>query len=152
MGANTPLGRQEKHGDASRKSQVPSSSSLKRPGSPNLSEASGNESSRKKIKKQHGSRLGMSPHGTPRGSRAASPAMGPSAGGSRAASPPNNTGGLPTREEVLSKIPDGGITIKNLIGIFQTRSMSKEMQTAFIKLVKELAATNKETGLLMRRK
>jgi transcription initiation factor TFIIF subunit alpha len=50
MGSNTPSGRKEKHADPQRKT---TSTSLKRPGSPNLSEASGNESSRKKIKNKH---------------------------------------------------------------------------------------------------
>jgi transcription initiation factor TFIIF subunit alpha len=196
MGANTPSGRKEKHGDPSRKSQV-SSSSLKRPGSPNLSEASGNESSRKKVKKQHGHsksgtatprpdglmsrqpsfalgragsgsetegnkssrpgqkvRLVMSPKGTPRGSRAASPATGAtnkSAGGSRAASPPNTTGVIPTKEEVRAQIPAGGISIKNLSNVFKGRGIPKEKQMDFIRLVREVATTNKETGLLVRR-
>ena len=42
-GTNTPSGRPSKH-------HLPSVKSLKRPGSPNMSEASGNESSRKKHK------------------------------------------------------------------------------------------------------
>ncbi|QSZ30967.1 hypothetical protein DSL72_000527 [Monilinia vaccinii-corymbosi] len=46
-GNNTPSGR-PKHTDPMKKSK-----SLKRPGSPNLSESSGNESSRKKHKKKH---------------------------------------------------------------------------------------------------
>lgn len=46
-GTNTPSGRPSKHHLPSTKP----SSSLKRPGSPNISEASGNESSRKKHKK-----------------------------------------------------------------------------------------------------
>ncbi|KAL8947123.1 MAG: hypothetical protein Q9222_006559 [Ikaeria aurantiellina] len=50
-GANTPSGRPSKHGNAMKKS--PSATNLKRPGSPNGSEASGNESSRKKRKQQH---------------------------------------------------------------------------------------------------
>jgi transcription initiation factor TFIIF subunit alpha len=48
-GSNTPSGSQ-KPGDSSK--------SKKRPGSPNLSEASGNESSRKKHKKKHSDKLG----------------------------------------------------------------------------------------------
>jgi len=46
-GTNTPSGR-PKHPDPLKKAK-----SLKRPGSPNLSESSGNESSRKKMKKKH---------------------------------------------------------------------------------------------------
>jgi transcription initiation factor TFIIF subunit alpha len=136
-GSNTPSGRKEKHSEPLRKM---ASTSLKRPGSPNLSEASGNESSRKKIKNRHGTAgsgtgtpkagspmpesaglnksrqssfngplrgaaasgsdtegtnsgrtklkftMRGSPNGTPRGSRAASPAV-PSTKGSRAGSP-----------------------------------------------------------------
>ncbi|TKA73054.1 hypothetical protein B0A49_07017 [Cryomyces minteri] len=50
-GTNTPSGRSEKRSDPSKPKH--SSTSLKRPGSPNLSEASGTESSRKKQKKKH---------------------------------------------------------------------------------------------------
>jgi transcription initiation factor TFIIF subunit alpha len=133
MGANTPSGRPEKH-------KLKSSS--KRPGSPNLSEASGNESSRKKVKMQHGVRLALSPKVTPSASRAASPA---------AATATTDTA-FPTKEEVLAKIPDGGISIKGLINLFKSKSYNKEQQSGFIKLVKEVAITNKETGLLVKRK
>ncbi|TKX25683.1 transcription initiation factor IIF subunit alpha [Elsinoe australis] len=51
VGTNTPSGRTEKHGDPSRIHKH-AGASLKRPGSPNLSEASGSESSRKRIKKE----------------------------------------------------------------------------------------------------
>ncbi|KAL1301761.1 hypothetical protein AAFC00_005959 [Neodothiora populina] len=67
-GTNTPSGRQEKHGDALRnKSSI---ANLKRPGSPNLSEASGSESTHKRVKKEHRSRNAgpsgsMSPNGLP---------------------------------------------------------------------------------------
>ncbi|CZT04717.1 hypothetical protein WAI453_007722 [Rhynchosporium graminicola] len=47
QGTNTPSGR-PKHSDPLKKVK-----NLKRPGSPNLSESSGNESSRKKLKKKH---------------------------------------------------------------------------------------------------
>ncbi|KIW08330.1 uncharacterized protein PV09_01247 [Verruconis gallopava] len=47
-GANTPSGRKEKHVDTLRVKAI------KRPGSPNLSEASGNESSRKRAKIKQG--------------------------------------------------------------------------------------------------
>lgn len=49
-GSNTPSGR-NKHSDPLKKA----ASNLKRPGSPNLSEASGAESARKKSKKKHAS-------------------------------------------------------------------------------------------------
>lgn len=67
-GTNTPSGR-PKHSDPLKKAK-----SLKRPGSPNLSESSGNESSRKKHKKKHAS---SQPTGTSTptpGSRPMSPA------------------------------------------------------------------------------
>ncbi|KAG8626522.1 hypothetical protein KVT40_005467 [Elsinoe batatas] len=47
VGTNTPSGRTEKHSDPRL-----AGASLKRPGSPNLSEASGSESSRKRLKKE----------------------------------------------------------------------------------------------------
>ena len=67
-GTNTPSGR-PKHFDPLKKNK-----SLKRSGSPNLSESSGNESSRKKLKKKHAS---SQPTGTSTpisGSRPISPA------------------------------------------------------------------------------
>jgi len=64
-GNNTPSGR-PKHSDPTRKFNK-----LKRPGSPNLSESSGNESTRKKQKK-HATQPGSS---TPAGSRALSPSQ-----------------------------------------------------------------------------
>ncbi|KAL3420112.1 transcription initiation factor IIF subunit alpha [Phlyctema vagabunda] len=69
-GTNTPLGRPPKQADPMKKSK-----SLKRPGSPNLSEteASGNESSRKKHKK-HGTSTPIP------GSRPMSPAPGSQSG------------------------------------------------------------------------
>ncbi|KAL8674074.1 MAG: hypothetical protein Q9168_001509 [Polycauliona sp. 1 TL-2023] len=50
-GSNTPSGRPSKHPNPLKKS--PSSNNLKRPGSPNASEVSGNESARKKRKQTH---------------------------------------------------------------------------------------------------
>ncbi|KAL8724450.1 MAG: hypothetical protein Q9181_006816 [Wetmoreana brouardii] len=51
-GANTPSGRPSKHPNDGLKKSA-SSNNLKRPSSPNASEASGNESARKKRKQQH---------------------------------------------------------------------------------------------------
>lgn len=69
-GTNTPSGR-PKHTDPLKKSK----STLKRAGSPNLSESSGNESSRKKLKKKHHTSPGTSGTSTPvPGSRPMSPA------------------------------------------------------------------------------
>lgn len=73
-GTNTPSGR-PKHTDPLKKAK-----SLKRPGSPNLSESSGNESSRKKHKKKHHSSASGSSTPIP-GSRPMSPAPSQSAGG-----------------------------------------------------------------------
>ncbi|KAL8923759.1 MAG: hypothetical protein Q9172_003005 [Xanthocarpia lactea] len=50
-GSNTPSGRPSKHPNPLKKS--PSSHNLKRPGSPNASDVSGNESARKKRKQKH---------------------------------------------------------------------------------------------------
>ncbi|TVY93357.1 Transcription initiation factor IIF subunit alpha [Lachnellula willkommii] len=69
-GTNTPSGR-PKHTDPLKKSKA----NLKRSGSPNLSESSGNESSRKKLKKKHHASPGASGTSTPvPGSRPMSPA------------------------------------------------------------------------------
>ncbi|TVY58634.1 Transcription initiation factor IIF subunit alpha [Lachnellula cervina] len=69
-GTNTPSGR-PKHTDPLKKSKT----NLKRSGSPNLSESSGNESSRKKLKKKHHASPGASGTSTPvPGSRPMSPA------------------------------------------------------------------------------
>jgi transcription initiation factor TFIIF subunit alpha len=79
-GTNTPSGRKEKHGgiDSDRDAAIKKSSSmksLKRPGSPNLSEASGTDASvRKKKKHRHPS----SSQNTPQPSRPISPANVPS--------------------------------------------------------------------------
>lgn len=51
VGTNTPASRSEKHGDPSRLAASAAGNSLKRPGSPNLSEASGSESTKKRQKK-----------------------------------------------------------------------------------------------------
>lgn len=59
-GTNTPSGRKEKKAENAKKGK-----SLKRPGSPNLSESSGNESSRKRAKKNPPSSIQPSRSGTP---------------------------------------------------------------------------------------
>lgn len=61
-GTNTPSGRPEKSADPLRNKA--SIANLKRPGSPNLSEASGSESVHKRIKKEHGHSRQMSPAGS----------------------------------------------------------------------------------------
>ena len=61
-GTNTPSSRPEKQGDAMRnKSSI---ANLKRPGSPNLSEASGSESTHKRVKKQHGRQMSPAASGS----------------------------------------------------------------------------------------
>ena len=70
--SNTPSGRPSKHVGPER---LASSSNLKRPGSPNLSETDGTESSRKKHKKKHDNRLSVAP-GTAPSSRPMSPDLG----------------------------------------------------------------------------
>ena len=67
-GTNTPSGR-PKHSDPLKKAK-----SLKRPGSPNLSESSGNESSRKKHKKKHAPSQPLGTSTPTPGSRPMSPA------------------------------------------------------------------------------
>ena len=90
-GTNTPSGRKEKHGgmDSDRDAVMRKSSStksLKRPGSPNLSEASGTDASvRKKKKHRHPS----SSQNTPQPSRPISPANVPSSSAPVSSSDPN---------------------------------------------------------------
>lgn len=61
-GNNTPLQRPGKTTDTSKKTNA---NKLKRPGSPNLSEASGTESARKKVKKQHNAAQTLQPSSRP---------------------------------------------------------------------------------------
>ncbi|KAJ3493526.1 hypothetical protein NLG97_g4676 [Lecanicillium saksenae] len=169
QGSSTPSGK-HKHGDKKGKS-------LKRAGSPALSESSGNESSRKKIKKTAttapGSRSGTPIPGVPRRSKigAGSTSDGEATAGemsdgagprkkiklvgstkgtpsaSRAgsptpagASPPPSSAGIEPWE-ILEKIPDGGISIVELIKPFQSRVGVKPGQMAkgdWIKLVTRL--------------
>ncbi|PVI07323.1 Rap30/74 interaction domain-containing protein [Periconia macrospinosa] len=117
-GANTPSGNHR-----------PLDVRKKRPGSPNLSEASGNESSRKKQKKKHDkSTLG---HASPTSSRAGSPVA------SR----------LPSAAEIHSALPPGGIKMKEFITRFRGR-IDKANTPEFIKLVKVVAKYDKERGWL----
>lgn len=73
-GNNTPSQRPGKAPDASKKTNA---NKLKRPGSPNLSEASGTESARKKVKKQHNVAQTLQPP-----SRPTSPTPQPAVAGS----------------------------------------------------------------------
>lgn len=73
-GNNTPSQRPGKAPDASKKTNA---NKLKRPGSPNLSEASGTESARKKVKKQHNVAQPLQPP-----SRPTSPTPQPATAGS----------------------------------------------------------------------
>ncbi|KAM0348764.1 hypothetical protein ACHAPU_004203 [Fusarium lateritium] len=174
-GTNTPSGKKP---ESSKKSK-----SLKRAGSPALSESSGNESSRKKLKKNvtsaAGSRSGtplpqgaaarrvvgagsgsdgevtagemsdgavskrkklklvsQSARGTPSASRAGSP--NPTQG---AASPGSPGGSIVEPSEILDKIPVDGITIGELIKLFNHRLGDRPGQmpkVEWIQLVKKI--------------
>jgi transcription initiation factor TFIIF subunit alpha len=157
-GANTPLGRLDKH--AGSLQPKPSLSNLKRPGSPNLSETSGSESiNRKRMKKQHGrdgsgatspiGRVGagsgsdteterrgparpmtLNPRSNPGSPGNATPI------GSRAGSPVP----MPTAEEIKAAIPAHGISVAELIRRFrESIPKTKEGNSAFISLVKSVA-------------
>lgn len=125
----------------------------KRPGSPMLSEASGNESSRKKQKKKHsdGSRkstlLGNSPAASPMGSRAGSPAA--QVNGSRPGSPPagNAASKLPSAAEIHAALPREGIKIQDFVASFKTR-IDKNTTPTFIKLVRLVSRFDKERSWL----
>lgn len=129
-------------------------SNLKRPGSPNLSETSGSESTRKRLKKQHRRDMpgAASPIGRGAGSGSdteterrprnmnlparsipGSPANA-TPSGSRAGSPVP----MPTSEEIKAAIPPGGISISDLIKRFRDQ-VPKESNGAFIGLVKSVA-------------
>jgi transcription initiation factor TFIIF subunit alpha len=119
------------------------SKSKKRPGSPNLSEASGNESSRKKPKKNKKNRvvLGSTPGASPGTSRAGSPSA-PSH--SRAASPAASTPklGMPSAREIYDCLPPSGMHIAVLITKFKGR-VDRTNTQHFIKLVKAVAHYDK---------
>lgn len=215
-GTNTPSGRKEKQGGilSDREGKVPkfsSSNSLKRPGSPNLSDASGTDRSvrKKKLKSRHLSTSSTQP--TPQPSRPISPANVPSSSAStntgllkkRKSTAPNSNAGsdtetaaysgndtamsdgggssgprrlklnvrgpgpgsrspststpvpeapsvpqrvaLPTVEEIRSRLPPQGISVKDLIHYFK---LSKPDHQAFIGLVRGVARHDKETKLL----
>ncbi|KAH0273763.1 Rap30/74 interaction domain-containing protein, partial [Aureobasidium melanogenum] len=150
--ANTPSGRAEKHASGLLPKQ--SMSSLKRPGSPNLSETSGSESiNRKRIKKEppHGATspmgrhagsgsdteterrrttLPLNPRSTPGSPGNATPL------GSRAGSPVP----MPTADEIRAAIPPAGISIPELIKRFREQvPKTKEGNKAFIQLVLSVA-------------
>jgi transcription initiation factor TFIIF subunit alpha len=192
-----------------------SSTSLKRPGSPNLSDASGTDRSvrKKKLKSRHLSNSSTQP--TPQPSRPISPANVPSSSAptnsgnpkKRKSIVPNSNGGsdteaaaysgndtpmsdgggsggpkrlklnvrgpgpgsrspststpvpevppipqrvaLPTVEEIRSRLPPQGISVKDLIHYFK---LSKPDHQAFIALVRGVARHDKETKLLFPKK
>ncbi|KAI9760144.1 MAG: Pre-mRNA-splicing factor cwc26 [Chaenotheca gracillima] len=102
-GTNTPSGR-NKHSDPLKKT----SASLKRAGSPNLSEASGNESTRKKHKKKHVSSSSQATGtSTPiPGSRQMSPAAEPSSSSSsRPSQQQSSSQQGPSRKSSIVKLP-----------------------------------------------
>lgn len=165
-GTDTPSSRAEKHANNDPAIRTKASmSNLKRPGSPNLSEASGSESSHKRIKKEHASSSSsgrMSPtaslrrnagsgsdteaSGTerrpkkvrPHGSLAASPNGTPSA--SRSGTPVAATADIPTADEIKAVVPPQGISIGDLIAMFRER-IPKARSKEFIAAVKEVAHT-----------
>ncbi|KAL6706599.1 transcription factor IIF subunit tfg1 [Coniothyrium glycines] len=129
-GANTP---------ASGNTPSGSFKSKKRPGSPNLSEASGNESSRKKLKKNKEKLknrivIGGSPAGSPGTSRAGSPAA------------PTKPA-IPSAREIYESLPSGGMTIQALIAKFKGR-VDKTNSQLFIKLVKAVSSFDKQKSWL----
>ncbi|KAF1947818.1 Rap30/74 interaction domain-containing protein [Clathrospora elynae] len=141
-GSNTPVGNTTKLSDIKSK---------KRPGSPNLSEASGNESSRKKRKKEKKEKNrimlgGGSPAGSPGTSRAGSPA----ANGSRASSPSAPAPApprLPSAKEIYESLPPQGMNIQSLIVLFKGR-VDKTNTARFIKLVKAVSSFDKQKSWL----
>lgn len=146
---NTPSGRAEKHAGGLQQKQ--SMSSLKRPGSPNLSETSGSESiNRKRMKTTNGATSPMgrlagsgsdteterrrtvtlNPRSTPGSPGNATPI------GSRAGSPVP----MPTADEIRAAIPPAGISIPELIKRFREQvPKTKEGNKAFIQSVLSVA-------------
>lgn len=94
---------------------------------------------------------GMSPRPTPSGSRATSPVRGDARASSQQASPGVDLVALPTKEAILAKIPEDGISIKELAGIFKAKAMNKDTQKAFTQLVGRVITKDKVTGLLRRK-
>ncbi|EHK46256.1 hypothetical protein TRIATDRAFT_89649 [Trichoderma atroviride IMI 206040] len=174
-GSTTPQGKQ-KLSEMGKKGK-----SLKRAGSPALSESSGNESTRKKFKKASGAATDSRPstpglqtntvrrpkitagsgsdgeftagemsdgamqkkkikligssRGTPSASRAGSPNP------AQAGASPSSSGGLIESWEILEKIPADGITIGDLINLFQGRvgdGPGRMPRQEWIGLVKQL--------------
>lgn len=93
----------------------------------------------------------MSPRPTPSGSRASSPARGDAGASSQQASPAAATVPLPTKEAILAKVPDTGISIKELANIFKAKSMNTETQKAFTALIRGIITKDKVTGLLRKK-
>lgn len=176
-GGNVPSGTSTKGSNTPSSSNKPTDSkNKKRPGSPNLSEASGNESSRKKHKKNRdkltalkgagsGSDsemtdagrikkekkrsklvIGGSPSGTPGTSRAGSPAAS-QRNGSRAGSPSNSVKPLPTAKEIHESLPPEGMDLKDLILKFKSR-VDHSSTKKFIMLVKAVTSIDKKKSWL----
>ncbi len=128
-GSNTPMGSSTPSGTHK---PVDKLKSKKRPNS-EMSEASGNESSRKK-KKKNKLNLVMgsgSPTASASTSRAGSPAPG-----SPASSAPR---GLPSAREIYDSLPPEGMAIQSLIGLFKGR-VGKENSKHFISIVKAVSS------------
>jgi len=171
-GTNTPSGRAEKK-DPSRLA-----ANLKRPGSPNLSDASGTES-RKKAKGTNGQALpngahsreyrtnlplshfnihlhspsadaaGNKPKKLPLKSQPGSPRDGTPSG-----TPSASRAGspapvpLPTLDEVKAALPKEGIAITELVKLFKGRVFGKEKTTFFISLVKQAGKQDPITKMI----
>ncbi|GAB7363619.1 hypothetical protein MBLNU230_g4190t1 [Neophaeotheca triangularis] len=132
-GTNTPSGRQEK-----RDQSKGLGASLKRPGSPSLSDASGSEANRKKAKGVNG-----------RAVRPGSPGS-TSPNNSRAGSPAGNRPVLvmPTEVEVRAAIPNEGIHISALAAKFRHQlPKDPDASKRFIAIVKTVAYHDKESRL-----
>jgi transcription initiation factor TFIIF subunit alpha len=162
--ANTPSGRAEKHGGLQPK---PSMSSLKRPGSPNLSESGSESMNHKRMKKQH--RHNMSGATSPMGRLAAgsgsdteterrsrpmtlNPRSTPGSPGN--ATPIGSRTGspvpMPTADEIRAAVPPAGISIPDLIARFREQvPRTKDGNRAFIQLVLSVARVKPDDRTLV---
>lgn len=132
-GNNTPNSHPEK-----RDQPKSLGASLKRPGSPSLSDASGSEANRKKAKGVNG-----------RPVRPGSP-ISASPNGSRAGSPEGNrsTHAMPTEAEVRAAIPNEGIHIAALAARFRSQlPRGPDAPKKFIAMVKDIAYQDRTTKL-----
>lgn len=128
-GTNTPLGSSTPSGTHK---PVDKLKSKKRPNS-EMSEASGNESSRIKKKKKNKLNVVLgsgSPTASASTSRAGSPAPG---------SPASSAPKLPSAREIYDSLPPQGMGIQSLIGMFKGR-VDKDNSKIFISIVKAVSS------------